>query len=128
MTRLRNEGMIFRASVMQKALGEPQRMRIMKILGSSGRHTHNVSDIAKLLDISQAATTKHLKILHDAGFVTRERVDSNIFYSVDQAGLREYRQVLDCGFKAQTTPCTNHYHCETCPENSTCNTDFQWEY
>lgn len=126
MTRLRNESMIDRAAIMSKALGEPQRMKIMKILGSSDGSTYNVCDIAQLLGLSQSTTTKHLKVLYDAGFVTRTRNNTSVFYRVNLEGLAEYREVIECGFLARTTPCVNGYDCETCAASSTCNTSFEW--
>ena len=49
-----------------KALSEPQRIKMMKIICSAEKNTVCVSDIARILNISQPAATKHLKILCDS--------------------------------------------------------------
>lgn len=127
MTPLRHLGMIERAVIMNKALADPQRMKIMKMLGTTDGQTLRVSDIAQILGISQPSATSHLKILRDAGFISREKNGTSVYYTIDQTGLNEYRQVLDCGFLAQTTPCPAEFQCDTCPAKSTCNTDYQWQ-
>mgnify|MGYP001044060389 CR=1 FL=1 len=50
------------------ALSDPQRIKMLKIMGSSPLNTVSVSDIARILEISQPSATKHLQILHAHAF------------------------------------------------------------
>lgn len=126
MAKVRTEGMAERVVVMNAALASMPRMRIMKVLGSAEEETMSVSDVAKVLGMAQSTATKHLQILHDAGFVRRRKVGATVYYSDDPGALAEYRRLIDCAFLAQKTPCVNGWDCETCPDASTCNTGIEW--
>lgn len=122
----RTVGMIEKTTIMNHALSSPQRMRIMKVLGSAEINTRSVSDVANILGISQSTVTKHLQVLYRAGFVKRKKVASTVYYSADAEGLAEYRKLIDCAFIAQQTDCVNNWECDNCPEKVNCNTDFQF--
>lgn len=122
----RTVGMIEKTTIMNNALSSPQRMRIMKVLGSAEVNTRSVSDVANILGMSQSTVTKHLQILHRAGFVKRKKVGSTVYYSADAEGLEEYRKLIDCAFIAQQTECVNNWQCEDCPQKVNCNTDFEF--
>lgn len=126
MARRHPESLVERAVIMNSALSSAQRMRIMKVLGSAERDTVSVSDVAEALGIAQSTATKHLQLLHDAGFVKRKKVGATVYYSDDPAALAEFRRVIDCAFMAQKTPCVNSWDCEGCPNASSCNTGFEW--
>lgn len=48
------------------AIAEPQRRKIIELLAPRGR---SVNDIARALGLGQPQTSKHLKVLKDAGLV-----------------------------------------------------------
>jgi DNA-binding transcriptional ArsR family regulator len=62
-----------------KSLAEAVRLRIVYILFDNEEY---VSDIAKKLKLSQPHVSHHLKILKDAGIVTKHRRDHKVFYSL----------------------------------------------
>lgn len=104
-----------------KAVSDTQRMKMIKIIGSSEKHTMTVSDIAGILKISQPAATKHLRILYDAGLIDRQRIGACVYYSIDPTGIEEYRRVMDFAFAHASTPCPyDNYECDTCPQAETC--------
>ena len=119
-------GMAERAVAMNAALASMQRMRIMKVLGSAEHGTIGVSDVAETLGMAQSTATKHLQILHDAGFVTRKKVGTTVYYSDNPDALADYRRIIDCAFIAQKTPCINDWDCENCPDAASCNTGIEW--
>jgi len=59
-----------------RVLGEPLRLRLLQQLALAER---SVSELAALLGTSQPNVSKHLKLMQDAGLVTR-RADKNAAY------------------------------------------------
>lgn len=74
-------------SKMFKALGDPSRLRILKLL-----HDHKgalcVTALAVHCGISQSAVSQHLRILKSAGLVRGNRAGSMMHYYID-------REVID---------------------------------
>lgn len=103
-----------------KAVSDPQRMKMMKIVGSAKPNTVKVGDIAAILGISQPAVTKHLQILKDVGLIERERVGACVYYSVSREGVATYKEVMNEAFAHVYTPCVNGFECTTCPQGDTC--------
>lgn len=97
-----------------KVLGVETRVKIVDLLKSKG--PLGVKNIAKLLDITPAAVSQHLKILRQAGLVRNERKGYWIPYSIDEGALEECRQILNevctCGcqetgdFEEKKLPCS----------------------
>lgn len=115
-----NKGLVDRMCAYNKAISEPTRMKMIKILGSHDQDTLNVSDIASMLGLSQPATTKHLKIMENVGLFVRERVGTSVYYSLKQDALDEYRNLLDDAFAHAYTKCEYGYDCHRCPHEATC--------
>ena len=68
-----------------KALGELSRLRIMRLLL---KEQLGVNDISERLRISQYNTSKHLRILREAGLVQMEKMGKQRLYTT-VAGLRD---------------------------------------
>ncbi len=77
-----------------KAAAEPTRLRLLTIL-SEGELT--VGEITRVLDQSQPRVSRHLKLLCDAGLLTRFREQNWIFYRVPLKGngARLTRRLLE---------------------------------
>ena len=69
-----------------KALGEPARLRILNCL-REGEST--VTELVEATQFGQANVSKHLKLLHAVGLVTRRRAGLFIYYAI--ADDRVYR-------------------------------------
>ncbi|MDO4401256.1 MAG: metalloregulator ArsR/SmtB family transcription factor [Coriobacteriia bacterium] len=117
---MRERGLVERLCVYSKAISEPNRMKMIKILGSHEPNTLNVSDIAGILKLSQPAATKHLKVMEQAGFFRRERKGTSVYYSLDEESIQEYHDLIDFAFAHSHTPCPNGFDCTTCPFEDTC--------
>lgn len=117
---MNQKGLVERMTAYNKAISEPTRMKMIKILGSAPEHSLNVSDIASILGISQPAATRHLKIMENVGLFARERQGMSVYYSLNSEALEEYRQLLDYAFMHAYTPCEYGYACADCPEKDTC--------
>lgn len=60
-----------------KALAEPSRLRILQALRSGER---TVSDLMAETGFGQANVSKHLQVLHAAGFVARRKEGVSAYY------------------------------------------------
>ena len=67
-------------------LAEPTRRRILDELRASDR---SVNELVTALAMSQPAVSKHLKVLRDAGLVSRRTVAQQRIYRLDAGPLRE---------------------------------------
>ena len=65
-----------------KALSDPTRLRLLKLLG--GGKCLCVNALAKRLGVTQSAVSQHLRILRQAGLVTGSREGSFIHYSLTE--------------------------------------------
>ena len=117
---MREYGLVERMCAYNKAIGEPMRMKMIKILGSHEPYSMNVSAIAELLGLSQPATTKHLQVMENVGLFVRERRGTSVYYSLNWEALNEYRKLIDYAFEHAETPCPYDYDCRTCPHADTC--------
>jgi len=62
-----------------KALGEPQRLRILQTLGTGEK---TVGHLVTLLGASQPNVSRHLRALFDIGLVARRRNGTSVTYSI----------------------------------------------
>ncbi|TLD71266.1 winged helix-turn-helix transcriptional regulator [Phragmitibacter flavus] len=86
-----------------KALGEENRMRIVRMLMSQQR---SVNEIAESLDISQYNVSKHLRILREAGLLETTKNGQQRLYSLTPdlvSHLADNNNILDLGC------CTFHF-------------------
>jgi DNA-binding transcriptional ArsR family regulator len=102
------------------ALSDAQRIKMMKIMGSNPVNTVSVSEIARLLGISQPSATKHLQILYQADLIDRTRIGTSVFYSLNVETINSYHQLLELAFVKGFLPCRYNYKCDECPEKETC--------
>jgi DNA-binding transcriptional ArsR family regulator len=72
------------AALVLKALGEPRRIRILRLLHSAPRA---VGEIAAEVDISQQAVSQHLAVLGRAGLVEARREGTRSIYAVRLSGF-----------------------------------------
>ena len=82
-----------------KALSDPTRLRIVKLLAECGTGVCEggqlcVNALAHRLGVTQSAVSQHLRILKQAGLVQGSRQGNFIHYSLDRDGIREYRNGL----------------------------------
>lgn len=117
---MRARGLVERTCAYNKAISEPNRMKMIKILGSHEPMTLKVSDIANILGISQPAATKHLKVMESLGIFDRERRGTSVYYSLNQSAVDEYRALMDNAFAHCRTKCEYGYDCKNCPYEETC--------
>lgn len=88
-----------------KASGDPLRLQILRVLRSD---SFNVSELCELLDIRQPSLSHHLKILSEAGLITRRREGNTLFYRrsplYTEPALRDLQQALFATVDKLTLP------------------------
>jgi ArsR family transcriptional regulator len=102
------------------ALSDPQWVKMMKIIDSNEINTVSVSEIAKLLEISQPSATKHLQILYQVDLIVRKRIGTSVFYSLTLDTINQNHKLLDLAFVKGFSPCPYGYKCDECPQTDTC--------
>ena len=76
-----------------KALSDPTRMRLVKLLRESGGALC-VNALAHRLGVTQSAVSQHLRVLRHARLVRGARCGHFVHYSLDEDGLEEYKARL----------------------------------
>jgi ArsR family transcriptional regulator len=61
------------AARLLKALGDPVRLRMMSLVASHPGGELCVCDLGESFDLTQPTISHHLKVLHDAGLLDREK-------------------------------------------------------
>lgn len=72
-----------------KLMGDENRLKICRILASNMKETVSVNDITTILDISQPAVSRHLKLLSDFGILNKRKIGANIYYSINHERLEQ---------------------------------------
>ena len=78
-----------------KALGDPTRVRILSMVASHAEQEACVCDLQEPLGLSQPTVSHHLKILMDAGFLTRSKRGTWAYYKLVPGALDQLSQLLD---------------------------------
>jgi ArsR family transcriptional regulator, arsenate/arsenite/antimonite-responsive transcriptional repressor len=70
-----------------KALADPVRLRLMSLIASHSGGEACVCDLNDAFELSQPTISHHLKVLHDAGLVDRDKRGVWAYYRVRQEAL-----------------------------------------
>ncbi|MBX3232631.1 MAG: winged helix-turn-helix transcriptional regulator [Labilithrix sp.] len=69
-----------------QTLADPKRRRIVEVLLGGERA---VNDLVEMIDIHQSGVSRHLRILHETGFVQMRPLGSQRLYSLRPERFRE---------------------------------------
>jgi ArsR family transcriptional regulator len=78
-----------------KALGDPTRLRIIRMLASNPENTLCVADLASKLNITQPAASQHIKALKHVGILEPNKVGFRVYYYVNTDILTAYKANID---------------------------------
>lgn len=70
-----------------KAIGEPTRLRLLSLIAAHEDGEACVCDLNEPLDLSQPTVSHHLKILVDAGLLTRTKRGTWSYYALVRGAL-----------------------------------------
>lgn len=76
-----------------KALSDPTRLKIVHYLQSAD-HPRCVGAISKHINVSQSATSQHLRILRQSNLVTSQRRGYHIHYEINHEQLEAFMDQL----------------------------------
>jgi DNA-binding transcriptional ArsR family regulator len=76
-----------------KALSDPTRLRLVKLLSES-EGALCVNALAHKLDVTQSAVSQHLRILRQARLVRGERRGPSVHYLLDPDRIERHKAVL----------------------------------
>jgi len=79
-----------------KALADPVRLRLTSLVASHAGGEACVCDLNDAFDLSQPTISHHLKVLHDAGLVDREKRGVWVYYRVRTEALASLGALIGC--------------------------------
>ena len=77
-----------------KALADPVRLRLMSLIASHAGGEACVCDLTPAFELSQPTISHHLKVLHAAGLVDRERRGTWVYYRARPEALQSLSTLL----------------------------------
>jgi ArsR family transcriptional regulator len=77
-----------------KALADPVRLRLVSLVASHADGEACVCDLNDAFDLSQPTISHHLKVLHEAGILDREKRGVWVYYRVNARALSDLATML----------------------------------
>ncbi|HEX5728391.1 metalloregulator ArsR/SmtB family transcription factor [Microbacterium sp.] len=77
-----------------KALADPARLRLISIVAASEGAEACVCDLTEPIGLSQPTVSHHLKVLMDAGFLTRSKRGTWAYYKLVPEAVAELSALL----------------------------------
>ncbi|MEU6754858.1 metalloregulator ArsR/SmtB family transcription factor [Streptomyces sp. NPDC046685] len=84
-----------RLAGMLKAIADPTRLQIFRLIERAPAGEACVCDLADCLGFRQPTVSHHLKLMTEAGLLNRERRGTWSWYSVNHSGLHRLRNILE---------------------------------
>ena len=85
-------GQAERIAPLLKALADPVRLRLLSLVASHADGEACVCDLNDAFDLSQPTISHHLKLLHEAGLLDREKRGVWVYYRVNAGRARRPRR------------------------------------
>lgn len=95
-----------------KGLGDNNRLRIIKILASNMLDSVCVNDLKKILNLSQPATSQHLKILKNIQILESKKVGNCVYYRINRNKMVEIKKQMDFLFDLAFQKCNKFPDCQ----------------
>jgi ArsR family transcriptional regulator len=83
-----------------KALADPVRLRLVSLIQAHEDGEACVCDLTEPISLSQPTVSHHLKVLRDAGLVTREKRGVWAYYRIVPAALEGLSDLISSPSKA----------------------------
>lgn len=87
-------GQATRVAPLLKALADPARLRLLSIVLSHEGGEACVCDLTPYFDLSQPTISHHLKVLHEAGLLEREKRATWVFYKARPEAMDALRTLF----------------------------------
>jgi ArsR family transcriptional regulator len=92
------EQQLFQYSKFFKAIANPTRLKILRLLDSGEMC---VCDIESQLDLDMSVISRHLKLLHDNQIVSSDRQGKKVFYKLEMRCIFSFITCIDAGLKRE---------------------------
>jgi len=79
-----------------KALADPVRLRLMSLVASHQGGEACICDLTEAFELSQPTISHHMKVLHDAGLVDRDKRGVWVYYRVRPQALASLATLIGC--------------------------------
>jgi ArsR family transcriptional regulator, arsenate/arsenite/antimonite-responsive transcriptional repressor len=79
-----------------KALADPVRLRLMSLVASHEGGEACVCDLNDAFDLSQPTISHHMKVLHEAGLVDRDKRGVWVYYRARTDALASLGTLIGC--------------------------------
>lgn len=76
-----------RAAQVFRALGDPTRVRLLSLIAAGERGEACICDLTEPVGLSQGTVSHHMKLLADAGLVTREQRGKWAYFAVNSESM-----------------------------------------
>jgi len=83
-----------RIAPLVKAIADPVRLRLLSLVASHADGEACVCDLNDAFDLSQPTISHHLKLLHEAGLLEREKRGVWVYYRVNASALSDLATLL----------------------------------
>ncbi len=77
-----------------KAIADPARLRLISVIAASAGQEACVCDLTELLDVGQPTVSHHLKVLMEAGYLTRSKRGTWAYYALVPGSLDSVARLL----------------------------------
>ena len=83
-------------SPLLKALADPVRLRLLSLVASHEGGEACICDLNAAFDLSQPTISHHMKVLHEAGLVDRDKRGVWVYYRVRSQALASLAALIGC--------------------------------
>ena len=91
-----SEGQATQVAPLLKALAEPVRLRLMSLIASHPGGEACVCDLGDAFELSQPTISHHLKVLHEAGLLDRDKRGVWVYYRARTEALASLGALIGC--------------------------------
>ena len=100
-----------------KALGDPTRLKLLRLLMFNDDAKLKVIDLADKLGISQPAITQHINFLKELNLIKSSKEQNRIFYYVNKTQYKTYQKALNSILEISSMKCNFDGKCSECPND-----------
>jgi len=100
-----------------KALGDPTRLKLLRLLMFNEDDKLKVIDLAEKIGISQPAITQHIKILKELNLIKSNKEQNRTFYYINKTRYKSYQKALNSILEISSMKCNFDGKCSECPNN-----------
>ena len=95
-----------------KALSDPTRLKIFRMLAANPSNKLCVGAIAERLGVTQPAVSQHLRVLKNVGLVDPNRDGFRVHYTINPATLEVFKTAVEDLHQLATGSCDCQKECQ----------------